>query len=110
MVWASRARLVCSLAWSPPALAWAERPDRQAMVATCPREADCTAMALPMTGQRRASICNFDMAPPHGEAVGRAADVDMARRVAADAFFIKGHTALDWRRTESIACDRNWVE
>jgi hypothetical protein len=41
------------------------------------------------------------MAPPQGDtAVGVV--VDMARSPAAVAFFMKGHMALDWRRTESM--------
>ena len=54
---------------------------------------DCTAMALPMTGQRWAYNCSFDMVPPPGE--GRGAEVDKARRVAGEADFMKGHMALD---------------
>jgi hypothetical protein len=42
------------------------------------------------------------MVPPHGDAWGRVTAVDMARRLAADAFFMKGHMAFDWRRTESM--------
>lgn len=42
--------------------------------------------------------------PPQGEgdALGRT-EVDMARSVAGDADFKKGHMALDWRRTASMA-------
>lgn len=98
---------MCSFAL--PVFPWAEKVDMQALeptagkpAAACPTRADWIAMALPMTGQRRAKTCNLDMVPPHGEtAVGAA--VDMARRPAAVAFFMKGHMALDWRRTESIA-------
>lgn len=69
--------------------------------------ADRTAMALPMTGQRFANSCSRDMDPPPpqcGEDAtwGRAL-VERALRVAGDDFFMKGHTALDCRRTESMA-------
>lgn len=43
--------------------------------------------------------------PPHGEEVALAAgrvEVERARRVAGDAFFMKGHMALDCRRTASM--------
>ena len=58
-------------------------------------------MALPMTGQRWASNCSFDMAPPQGEGLGRA-DVDRARRVAGDADLRNGHMALDCRMMLSM--------
>lgn len=87
-----------------------------------PTRVACTAMALPMTGQRWASSCSFERAPPQGdddaaaatradgaaEAGSRAAAedereaVDSARSVAGEAFLRKGHTALDWRRTASM--------
>lgn len=57
-----------------------------------------------MTGQRWASSCSFDMVPPQGEeacGAGRV-EVDSARRVAGEAFFKKGHMALDCRRTASM--------
>lgn len=45
------------------------------------------------------------MVPPHGEdtafAAGRV-EVDRARKVAGEAFFMKGHMALDCRRTASM--------
>lgn len=56
--------------------------------------------------------------PPHGEetlAAGRV-DVDKARKVAGDAFFRKGHMALDCRRTASMVIHdgiesvKSWVE
>lgn len=43
--------------------------------------------------------------PPHGEDAALAAgrvEVERARRVAGDAFFMKGHMALDCRRTASM--------
>ena len=45
----------------------------------------------------------MEMVPPQGEAetAGRVVVV-IARRLAAVAFFMKGHMALDWRRTESM--------
>ena len=66
--------------------------------------ADWTARALPMMGQRLASRLSFDMEPPQCEALGRLV-VDRARRVAGDAFFKKGHMALDCRRTDSMESD-----
>jgi hypothetical protein len=41
------------------------------------------------------------MVPPQGEVAAGVA-VDMARSPAAVAFLMKGHMALDWRRTESM--------
>ena len=87
-------------------------------------------MALPITGQRWASSCSFDRAPPQGEEATRADStaglasmasvepsraapedereaVDRARRVAGEAFFKNGHTALDWRRTASMVSNLN---
>jgi hypothetical protein len=64
-----------------------------------------TAMALPMTGQRRAMVCRLDMLPPPGEEwkerVGPLV-ADSALRVAGEVFFKKGHIALDWRSTVSM--------
>ena len=58
-----------------------------------------------MTGQRWAKTCSLEIVPPQGEACGRVTAVDMARKLAAEAFFMKGHIALDWRRTESMTHD-----
>ena len=103
------ARLVWILAWGVlecelkarmPATA-----DRGAM-GERPWWAERTAMALLMMGHRLASSCRFDMDPPQWEetcwAWGRAV-VERALRVAGDDFFRNGHTALDCRRTESMA-------
>lgn len=73
---------------------------------TWPNLADWTARALPMTGQRWASSCSLEMAPPQGEeatawGAGRVEE-DKARKVAGEAFFRKGHMALDCRRTASM--------
>ena len=71
-------------------------------------------MALLMTGQRPASSCSFERAPPQGDEVAISADeasgaaaeeceaVERARSVAGEAFLRNGHTALDWRRTASM--------
>jgi hypothetical protein len=80
------------------------------MAATPPRPilpacAVWTAMAFPMTGQRRAMVCRLDMLPPQGEAWR--ADVERARSVAGDVFFKKGHMAFDWRRTASMIAVSN---
>ena len=101
---ASLGRLVWRLAL--PVLPWLEKPrmpDTAAGPATPTRD-DCTASALPMTGQRWPSSWSFEMVPPHGEAWGRV-EVDRARRVEGDVFFKKGHMALDCRRTASIVAD-----
>lgn len=70
--------------------------EKARMPAAAPYLDDCTAMALPMTGQRCAYSCSLDMVPPQGEArgLGRVA-VDMARRVAGEADLRNGHMALD---------------
>jgi hypothetical protein len=50
------------------------------------------------------------MVPPQGEAMAAGEAVDMARRPAAVAFFMKGHKALDWRRTESMAVESGTLQ
>lgn len=100
---------MCSLALA--VVAWPEKVDMAALAAApgkpaaWPMRADWIDMAFPMTGQRRASTCNLDMVPPHGEATVGVV-VDMARSPAAVAFIMKGHMALDWRKTESMMAVR----
>lgn len=99
---ASRTRLVWSLArpvlfvnvLTAPMAAMPPRP-------ILPAFAVCTAIALPMTGQRRAMVCRLDMLPPQGEEACRA-EVERARSVAGEVFFKNGHMDFDWRRTASM--------
>lgn len=74
--------------------------------------ADCTARALPMTGQRWASSWSLEMVPPQGDWGAGRVDVDRARSVAGDAFLRNGHMALDCRKTASMVrllkMDCNW--
>lgn len=60
--------LVCNLAL--PAFPEKPRIPFSAGIALRPAALfeDCTAMALPITGQRLAMVCKFDMLPPPGEA------------------------------------------
>lgn len=103
-------RLVWILAWVT--LEWDPKPRMPATpaglgMAERPWWADRTAMALLMMGQRFASSCSLDMDPPppqcDDDATWGRALVERALRVAGDDFFRNGHTALDCRRTESMA-------
>ena len=71
-----------------------------------PVRALCTARALPMTGQRRASTCRFDIMPPLGD-IPRVL-VDNARRVVGDVLFRKGHmpVARAWDNRASMMPSR----
>ena len=60
-----------------------------------------TAMALPMTGQRRPKTCRLDIAPPPGEP-WRAAVVERVRRVAGGVRLRNGHIVRPCFRRASM--------
>lgn len=73
-----------------------------------PLFAVCTAIALPMTGHRRAMVWRLEIVPPPGET--RRVVVERVRRVAGQVDFRNGHMARDCLRRASMIATKSEME